>query len=306
MSLHSVSSEHENGTSGHNTLQNGVERTTDITPVVSSSDALYDKVNHATDIAPARLPSPDRSDSILWTKKVYPMLLERTMSMCSVFTQYDNNSSEALPEEMDNVTRSPPILWVYLEAIIAAIARKTALAIIIFMIAFSVNDDSRLLRLTDHLVFAMESGVHLFISTYLSQRGIEEREVLRCMGAGGTVLYALAFLRTSRVLVADSSDVAIAFGYNNGTLGVGDSARAGAGADEAGSSRGETGLGAEGAGVGSRGGAGAGADGTGTGLGVVGGGIGSEGRAGIDSRGGGGGEREGGGEGGRAGAENGH
>lgn len=61
------------------------------------------------------------------------------------------------------------------------------------MAAFLVKD-SRLLRLTDHLVFTVEAGVQVFISAYLSQRGIEEREVLRCMGAGGTVLYALAFL----------------------------------------------------------------------------------------------------------------
>ncbi|KAG1863265.1 hypothetical protein DFJ58DRAFT_839229 [Suillus subalutaceus] len=196
----SVSSEHENSASSHNTLQNGVERTTDITPVVSSSDALYDEVDHATDIAPTRphvsiltTKRQDQLGSILWPKSGYPALLECTMSMYSVFSQHDDSGSEALPDETDNVTGPLAVLRVHLQAVITGIAQKIALAIIIFMVAFSVKD-SHLLQLTDHLVFAVESGVKVFISAYLSQRGIEEREVLRCMGAGGTVLYTLAFL----------------------------------------------------------------------------------------------------------------
>lgn len=71
--------------------------------------------------------------------------------------------------------------------------RKTVFAALLLIVTFSVQD-SRLLQLTDHLVFAVESGVQILISAYLKKRGIEEREVLRCMGTGGTMFYALVFL----------------------------------------------------------------------------------------------------------------
>ncbi|KAG2740405.1 hypothetical protein P692DRAFT_20822703 [Suillus brevipes Sb2] len=183
----------ENSGGGHNdALPNEAERTADNTPVVSSTDVLYNEANHTTgpEIALARLPTVDQLGSILRTKSGYPALLERTMS---VFSQHDNSGNDALPDGTDNVIGSLAVLRVHLQAVITGIARKIALTTIIFMVAFVVKD-SRLLRLTDHLVFTVESGVEVLISAYLSRRGIEEREVLRCMGAGGTVLYALAFL----------------------------------------------------------------------------------------------------------------
>lgn len=64
---------------------------------------------------------------------------------------------------------------------------------LLLTVGFSVKD-SRLLQLIDQLVFAVESGVHILVAAYLRQRGIEEREVLGCMGTAGTIFYALAFL----------------------------------------------------------------------------------------------------------------
>ncbi|KAG2143250.1 hypothetical protein BD769DRAFT_1661686 [Suillus cothurnatus] len=113
-----------------------------ITPVVPSSDALYDEADHATDIAPAS-PFPGPAE----------------------FRFMAESGSKALPDKTDRVTGPLAVLKVHLRAVIT---RKIALAIIIFAVPFLVKD-SHLLQLTNHLVFAVESGVKSFTSALVNE-----------------------------------------------------------------------------------------------------------------------------------------
>ncbi|KAG2144074.1 hypothetical protein BD769DRAFT_1383089 [Suillus cothurnatus] len=103
--------------------------------------------------------------------------LERTTSLRS-FSYFESDAHGALYYEAEQKTEG---LAPYFKAVIVTTVQKTAFVALLLIVAFSVKD-SRLLRLTDHLVFAVESGVRVLVGTYLGQRGIEEREVLRCMG----------------------------------------------------------------------------------------------------------------------------
>ncbi|KAG1854908.1 hypothetical protein F4604DRAFT_1932576 [Suillus subluteus] len=124
--------------------------------------------------------------------------LERTASFRS-FSHFEDDGRGALYDEAGQETER---LAPGFQAVIISTTRKTVLVALLFILAFSVKD-SCLLQLTDHLVFAVESGVHILMGAYLRQRGIEEREVLRCMGTGGTMFYALMFLKDDDFILVD-------------------------------------------------------------------------------------------------------
>ncbi|KIK38455.1 hypothetical protein CY34DRAFT_108666 [Suillus luteus UH-Slu-Lm8-n1] len=104
--------------------------------------------------------------------------LERTASLRS-FSHFENEGEQPAKE-----TKGLAPCFGQVQTVIVTTMRKTVFAALLLIVTFSVQD-SRLLQLTDHLVFAVESGVQILI---------KEREVLRCMGTGGTMFYALVFL----------------------------------------------------------------------------------------------------------------
>ncbi|KAG1848461.1 hypothetical protein F4604DRAFT_1687735 [Suillus subluteus] len=170
MSIRSISSQCENGPSDRK-VQDEVERTS----VYPSSSHIHTASWSSCDALLERAVS----------------FLECTASLRS-FSHFDSEDDGrgALYDQAEQKTER---LAPRFQAVFISTTWKIVLAALLLIVGFLVKD-SRLLQLIDHLVFAVESGVHVLIGAYLRQRGIEEREVLRCMGTGGTVFYALVFL----------------------------------------------------------------------------------------------------------------
>ncbi|KAG2747841.1 hypothetical protein P692DRAFT_20875171 [Suillus brevipes Sb2] len=225
MSFHSASSQHENsqhdalldsvtssdsGSSGCDTLRNEVEPTTHVDQFESNGSNLRSRSGHSAPLDDAisirSISSRCANDPGVrevhdegeCTKYPPSSLLERAVSFLertASFRSFSHFDSEdggrgALYDHAEQQTERPAP---WFQAVIISTTRKIVLVALLLTVGFSVQN-SRLFQLIDQLVFAVESGVHILVAAYLKQRGIEEREVLRCMGTAGTMFYAMVFL----------------------------------------------------------------------------------------------------------------